>query len=67
MKKFLFWLITIIAITMSTISGWLLMKLFVFLGVNFMTIDGVVGCYFFSILFWIAVWFFTLLKIEDKF
>ena len=66
MKKILIISVTILGIVLTIVGGYYTVELVKLMGANFLTVKGIVGCYFIPFLIVATLWFFTIMKIDRK-
>lgn len=64
MRKILIISVTILGIVLAIIGGYYTVELVKLMGANFLSVEGVVGCYLVSFLIVFKLWFYMIMKIE---
>ena len=67
MKKILIISVTVLGIVLAIVGGYYTVELVKLMGANFLTVKGVVGCYFIPFLIVAALCLETIMEIDRKF
>lgn len=66
MKTILIISVTILAIVLAIVGGYYTVELVKLMGANFLSVEGVLGCYLIPFLIVFKLWFYMIMKIERR-
>jgi hypothetical protein len=66
MSKILIISATILGIVLTIVGGYYTVELVKLMGANFLSVEGVLGCYLIPFLIVFKLWFYIIMKIERR-